>query len=81
MPRSALTGPSTHLNRSENQAAIENALEHLSPDHREVILLRYFEGMTAEEAGKRMNRSAGAVRNLTSRALIELGTHLGTHRK
>jgi len=81
LPRSALTGPSTCLNRAENQAAIETALQELSPDHRDVILLRYFEGLTAEEAGERMNRSAGAVRNLTSRALIELGTHLGTDRK
>lgn len=81
LPKSALTGPSTYLNRAENQVAIENALQQLRPDHREVILLRYFEGMSAEEAGEFMNRSAGAVRNLTSRALIELGAHLGSHKE
>ncbi len=42
-----------------------------------MLLLRYFEGLSAEEAGQRMNRTAGAIRNLAARALVELGKQLG----
>lgn len=76
VPRSALTGPVTALNRVENRERVERALDQLSDEHREVLLLRYFEGFSAEETGQRMDRSTGAVRNLTARALVELGKHV-----
>jgi RNA polymerase sigma-70 factor (ECF subfamily) len=75
-PVSAPTGPVSALARAENQQRIAEALESLSTEHREVILLRYFEGLSAEETGQRMGRSQGAVGNLLSRALIELGKRL-----
>lgn len=77
VPRAALTGPVTALNRIENRDRIERALEQLSDEHREVLLLRYFEGLSAEETGQRMNRSPGAVGNLMVRALAALGKHIG----
>lgn len=77
IPKSALTGPVTALGRVENRERLERALGQLSEEHRTVLLLRYFEGCSAEEAGERMNRSAGAIRNLSARALVELGKHLG----
>lgn len=76
IPRSSPTGPVTALGRAENRQQIQAALEKLSDEHREVLLLRYFEGLSAEDAGARMNRSAGAIRNLAARALAELGQHL-----
>ncbi len=76
LPKSAPTGPVTALRRAENSEEIEAALGQLSTDYREVLLFRYFEGLSAEEIGRRMNRSAGAVRNLAARALVELGRHL-----
>ena len=76
VPRSALTGPVTALNRVENRERVETALKQLSDEHREVLLLRYFGGLSAEETGERMDRSAGAVRNLAARALVELGKHI-----
>jgi RNA polymerase sigma-70 factor, ECF subfamily len=78
--RSAPTGPVTALIRAEDRQAIEHALEQLSPEHREVLLLRYFQGLSAEEAGERMQRSAGAIRNLCARALVELGKGLAPER-
>ena len=78
VPKSALTGPVTALNRVENRERIESALQQLSDEHREVLLLRYFGGLSAEETGRRMERSPGAVRNLTARALVELGKHVGS---
>lgn len=76
LPQSDPAGPSTLLDRSEHRAKVTTALDQLSEDHRQVLLLRYFEGMSAEEAGVLMDRSAGAIRNLTARALEELGEHL-----
>jgi RNA polymerase sigma-70 factor (ECF subfamily) len=76
VPRSNPTGPETILNRAEHREKVAIALDKLDTDHRAVLLLRFFEGLSAEETGKRMDRSAGAVRKLTARALAELGKHL-----
>ena len=45
-------------------------------EDRQVLLLRFFEGLSAEETGQRLARTAGAVRKLTARALVELGRQL-----
>lgn len=76
LPQSSPTGPVTALARAENRERLQAALTQLSDEHREVILLRYFQGLSTEEAGERMQRSAGAIRNLLSRGLAELGKHL-----
>jgi RNA polymerase sigma-70 factor (ECF subfamily) len=76
LPHSNPTGPATSLDRAEHREKIAGALEKLDADHRDVLLLRFFEGLTAEETGERMTRSAGAVRKLTARALLELGKQL-----
>lgn len=76
LPRSHPTGPVTALQRAENRQRVAAALESLSAEHREVLLLRYFEGLSADEAGQRMQRSAGAIRSLSARALIELAKQL-----
>jgi RNA polymerase sigma-70 factor (ECF subfamily) len=76
LPRSDPTGPVTALDRAEHRDRIARALDALSDDHRQVLLLRFFEGLSAEETGKHLGRSAGAVRKLTARALVELGKRL-----
>jgi len=81
LPRSAPTGPSTAFRRSENREQIEKALAQLRPEHREVLLLRYFQGLSADEAADRMSRSPGAIRNLSARALVELGQQLNVKRE
>jgi RNA polymerase sigma-70 factor (ECF subfamily) len=70
------TGPQTAVARAESHQRLETALNQLSSEHREVVLLRYFEGLTAEETGARMSRTPSAVRNLLSRALVELGKRI-----
>jgi RNA polymerase sigma-70 factor, ECF subfamily len=80
LARSAPTGPATALGKAESREQVQQALLALSEEHRQVILLRYFEGLSAEETGERMQRSSGAVRSLTARALVELGKQL-THGK
>lgn len=76
LPRSDPTGPVTAADRAEHRANVGAAMEGLDDDHRQVLLLRFFEGLSAEETGRRMNRTAGAVRKLAARALAELGKRL-----
>lgn len=78
IPRSTQTGPFTALKRWEQQQRIELAIRELSEEHQQVLLLRYFQGLSAEESGRIMQRSATAIRSLTSRALTQLGKQLGT---
>jgi RNA polymerase sigma-70 factor (ECF subfamily) len=76
LPRADPTGPVTALDRAEHRQKVARALDRLSDDHRQVLLLRYFEGLSAEQTAERMGRSAGAVRKLTARALLALGEEL-----
>ncbi|MBI3866759.1 MAG: sigma-70 family RNA polymerase sigma factor [Planctomycetia bacterium] len=76
LPHSDPTGPVTAADRAEHRAKVCTAIDALEEDHRQVLLLRFFEGLSAEDTGRRMNRSAGAVRKLAARALAELGKQL-----
>lgn len=63
---------------AEHESAVRLAatLARLPPDYQQVLLLRVFEELPAEEVGRRMNRSAGAVRMLQLRALTALREEL-----
>ncbi|MDQ2673935.1 MAG: hypothetical protein M3Y40_04710, partial [Chloroflexota bacterium] len=52
------------------------ALERLAPDRRQVVVLRFVDGLTAREIGAVVGRSEGAVRVLQHRALRELAAML-----
>jgi RNA polymerase sigma-70 factor, ECF subfamily len=56
----------------ESLQRLERALETLSPEHREVVLLRKLEELTFPEIGERMGRSPDACRQLLARALAAL---------
>ena len=47
-----------------------DAYHALAPDHRRVLGLRQFEGLSAAETGARMGRSEAAVHSLYRRALV-----------
>lgn len=66
------TSPSGAAERREFSVALADALARLTPDHRDVIVLRNFEELPWEEIGRRMGRSANAARNLWARALQNL---------
>jgi RNA polymerase sigma-70 factor (ECF subfamily) len=66
------TSPSLAAQRRELGVLVADALAELSPDHREVIVLRHFEERDWKEVGRRMGRSADAVRMLWARALERL---------
>jgi DNA-directed RNA polymerase specialized sigma24 family protein len=51
---------------------LERALASLTPEQREVVHLRFEQGLSAAEIGQIQERSAGAVRALQFRALETL---------
>ena len=58
-------------------ARVEQALGRLTPAQRQVIELRFFAGLTSEEAGQALNKNSGAVREMQSAAIKQLRKLLG----
>lgn len=71
-----LPSPSMDLAGRERVAAIEAALDRLSPAVREAIVLTRIVGMTSREAGAELGKSPAAVRKLLSRGLLQLAEEL-----
>lgn len=57
--------------RLENER-LRQAIEHLTDDQRDVIILRFGEGMTAPQAAKILGKTEEAVRALQRRGLANL---------
>lgn len=58
--------------RREDADVLAHALDRLSDDHRTVLQLRYWEGLSFVEIGTRLQRSPDAVRKLWYRAVERL---------
>ena len=56
----------------EEATRLEDAIESLSPSHREVILLRKFEELSFAEIAERMGKSEDGCRMLLARAMTAL---------
>ena len=54
------------------QERVRRALMHLTPDQRQVILLKYIEGWSNAEVAASVNKPIGAVKSLQHRALNAL---------
>jgi RNA polymerase sigma-70 factor (ECF subfamily) len=67
-----LTSPSQHFARNEAFLQLAEALEGLSSDYRQVIVLRHVEGLPFAEVAKAMGRSVDSVEKLWVRALAKL---------
>jgi RNA polymerase sigma-70 factor, ECF subfamily len=68
--------PSRSAAAHELLATLQRHIDTLPEDHRQAIRLHYVEGLTVEQVGARMNRSAGAAQMLCSRGLKMLRTHM-----
>lgn len=66
------SSPSQSYQRREVSVVLADALAELSPDHREVIILRSIEERDWPEIAARMGRTTDAVRVLWARALKQL---------
>ena len=72
----AAMGPATGVADAEECAGILAAFDRLSPEHRRVLGLRQFEGLSARQAAARMGRTETAVHSLYRRALAAWGEGL-----
>lgn len=66
------TSPSMNYQKHEQELELANVVAELPADYREVIILRHIEALPFDEVGRRMDRSAGAVRMLWLRAIRQL---------
>lgn len=66
-------GPATRLALDEDLRRIQARFEALSPEHRRVIGLRQFEGLSARDTARRLGKSESAVHSLYRRALLAWG--------
>jgi RNA polymerase sigma-70 factor (ECF subfamily) len=66
------SSPSHQAARREQMVLIANALAHLSPDYREVLILRHLHGLSFPDVAERMGRTVTAVTKLWVRALGRL---------
>ena len=66
------TTPSVMLARREELDKLEKAMDRLTDDYREVLLLAKIEGLPHEQIAEYMERSPAAVAKLLSRAIVAL---------
>lgn len=64
--------PLSEVILDEEARRLEDALETLTPAHREIILLRTFEELTFPEIARRLGKSEDACRMLFARAMTAL---------
>lgn len=76
-PAGEAPSPGQALAREERVRRLEKALQDLSPDHLQVIVLTRIEELKIAEAASRMGRSPNAVKKLLARALEDLRRRYG----
>ena len=70
--------PAGLLSLAEEARGLRRALDQLPVDRRQVVVLRFVDGLSAREIGAVLGRSEGAVRVLQHRALRQLADTLAT---
>jgi RNA polymerase sigma-70 factor, ECF subfamily len=71
-------GPEQQAIAKDLGRRLSRLLRHLPELHREIVVLRVAVGLTAEEVGRTLDMSPGAVRVAQSRALARLRTLANT---
>lgn len=66
------SSPSESASRREQSVIFADALNGLSEDYREVIILRHLEGLTFAAVAERMGRSVDSVEKIWMRAVVKL---------
>lgn len=66
------TTPSVIMSRKEDLDRLENAIDELKPEYRKVIVLAKIDGLSYNQIGERLCKSADAVGHLLSRAMVAL---------
>jgi RNA polymerase sigma-70 factor (ECF subfamily) len=71
------TDPTYHALLSEQQQHLAQAIKQLTAEQRDVILLRFVEGINIKGVAEALNKTPGAVKGLQYRALRELAEIMG----
>ena len=66
------TTPSAIMSKKEDLTKLEEAIDQLRPEYREVIVLAKIDGLSYKEIGERLGKSVDAVGMLLSRAMVAL---------
>jgi RNA polymerase sigma-70 factor (ECF subfamily) len=66
------TTPSVIMSRREDLDKLENAIEELKPEYKKVIVLAKIDGLSYNQIGEKLGKSADAVGHLLSRAMVAL---------
>jgi RNA polymerase sigma-70 factor (ECF subfamily) len=64
--------PLDHLSAMADAGAIARCVGKLAPEHRQAIVLTFFEGLSREELADRLERPVGTVKTWIRRALARL---------
>lgn len=73
--------PDERLIAADDTSALRAAIERLTPDQREVVVMRFFEERSNAEVAALTGRSEGAVKVMQHRALGALARFLGVERR
>lgn len=76
-PASGNVSPSKALRRKERFDRLDQAVQGLTEDQRQVVLMARVDGLTARQIAHRMGRTEEAVRQLLARALRRLKRTIG----
>jgi RNA polymerase sigma-70 factor (ECF subfamily) len=76
-PPAATTDPGESLAKRERATRLLAAMDTLPSEHRQMLQLRNFDGLSFADIAARMNRTEPAVRQLWVRAVRQLGKALG----
>lgn len=68
--------PADALGALEDRLVLRRAIAELSPDHRQVVTLRYFAGLTVPETARALGVREGTVKSRLHRALAVLREQL-----
>jgi len=75
-PASPGGDPARLAGLADDARRLRASVASLSEDRRQVVILRFVDGLSAREIGVVLGRSEGAIRVLQHRALRELAAHL-----
>ena len=71
--------PETEYEKAELREAVARGLQTLSPEHREILVLREIGGLSYREIGDSLNLEPGTVKSRINRARLQLCAFLGNN--